>query len=76
LQKDVQIYIYRSLKLLAVHEGIGHVTMALSLFASANKMKGVVRGEVDFFRLLKFLGLNQGVLYILYGYWAKSSIPK
>jgi hypothetical protein len=48
--------------------------MALSLFASANKIKGVVRGEVDFFRLLKFLGLNQGVLYILYFIWVLGQI--
>ena len=32
--------------------------MELSLFTSANKMKGVVRGEVDSFLLLKFLGLG------------------
>ena len=48
--------------------------MALSLFASANKMKGVVRGEVDSFRLLKFLGLNQGVLYIFYFIWVLGQI--
>ena len=38
---------------------IGHVTMALSLFASANNMKGVVRAMVDTDPLLDFLGLNK-----------------
>ena len=37
---------------------VGHITMALSLFAAANKMNGVVRGEIDAESLLKFLGLN------------------
>ena len=37
----------------------GHVTMALSLFASANNMKGVVRAMVDADPLLDFLRLNK-----------------
>jgi len=37
----------------------GHVTMALSLFASANNMKGVVRAMVDAEPLLDFLKLNK-----------------
>ena len=41
-----------------VKADIGNITMALSLFAAANNMKGVVRGEVDIAGLLEFLNLN------------------
>ena len=37
---------------------IGNVTMALSLFAAANNMKGVIRGNIDVPSLLEFLNLN------------------
>ena len=46
-------------KIKAFQLDIGHVTMVLSLFASANNMKGVVRGMVDSDKLLDFLQLNQ-----------------
>ena len=42
-------------KIKAFQLDIGHVTMVLSLFASANKMKGVVDSD----KLLDFLQLNQ-----------------
>ena len=43
---------------------IGHVTMALSLFASANKMKGVVRGEFNEEEILRFLNLKKEDYYL------------
>ena len=43
---------------------IGHSTMALSLFASGNDMKGVVRGEFNEKRILDFLGHNQNDYYL------------
>ena len=59
LEADGRIDTNKNMRKLAVYYGIGHVTMALSLFASANKMKGVVKGNIDSVRLLEFLGLNQ-----------------
>ena len=46
-------------KLRSIYLDSGHVTMALSLFASANNMKGVVRAMVDTDALLDFLRLNK-----------------
>ena len=46
-------------KMRSIYLDSGHVTMALSLFASANNMKGVVRAMVDTEPLLDFLGLNK-----------------
>ena len=46
-------------KLRSIYLDSGHVTMALSLFASANNMKGVVRAMVDTDPLLEFLRLNK-----------------
>jgi hypothetical protein len=43
---------------------IGHITMALSLFASANNMKGVVRGEYNEGAIYKFLNLNKDDYYL------------
>ena len=48
----------KAIKKEACKVDVGHVTMALSLFAAANNMKGVVRGEVDIAGLLEFLNLN------------------
>ena len=44
-------------KMRSIYLDSGHVTMALSLFASANNMKGVVRAMVDTEPLLDFLKL-------------------
>ena len=38
--------------------------MALSLFASANNMKGVIRGNFDEARIFEFLGLKQTDYYM------------
>ena len=46
-------------KMRSIYLDSGHVTMALSLFASANNMKGVVRAMVDTEPLLDFLKLNK-----------------
>ena len=46
-------------KLRSIYLDSGHVTMALSLFASANNMKGVVRAMVDTDALFDFLRLNK-----------------
>ena len=43
---------------------IGNLTMALSLFASANNMKGVIRGNFDEARIMEFLGLKQTDYYM------------
>ena len=43
---------------------IGHITMAISLFASANNMKGVVRGEFNEATIFKFLNLKQEDYYL------------
>ena len=59
LEAEGRIDTNKNMRKLAVYYGIGHVTMALSLFASANEMKGVVRGNINSARLLEFLGLNQ-----------------
>ena len=47
-----------SIKRLAFKYDIGHVSMALYLFAAANNMKAVLRGNLNEPRLYKFLGLN------------------
>ena len=52
------MYKDKSIKREIIGVDVGHVTMALSLFAAANNMKGVVRGEVDTAGLLEFLNLN------------------
>ena len=46
-------------KLRSIYLDSGHVTMALSLCAAANNMKGVVRAMVDTEPLLEFLKLNK-----------------
>ena len=43
---------------------IGNLTMALSLFASANNMKGVIRGNFNEKQVMDFLGLNQKDYYM------------
>ena len=43
---------------------IGNITMALSLFASANNMKGVIRGNFNEAALFEFLNLNQEDYYM------------
>ena len=43
---------------------IGHLTMALSLFASANNMNGVVRGNFNEGEIFKFLNLNNEDYYM------------
>ena len=42
----------------AIKYDIGHITQVLYLFASANNMKGVVRGEFDIKKILDFLHLS------------------
>ena len=49
---------FQKIKREAFKYDIGHVTMVLSLFASANNMKGVVRGEYDPEKINNFLGLS------------------
>ena len=44
---------------------IGNLTMALSLFASANHMKGVIRGNFNEKMILDFLNLSQNDYYML-----------
>ena len=46
-------------KFRSIYLDSGHVTMALSLFAAANNMKGVVRAMVEPDPLLEFLRLNK-----------------
>ena len=43
---------------------IGNITMALSLFASANNMKGVVRGNFNVKTVFKFLNLKEEDYYM------------
>ena len=64
LRKETRIDDEDKLKRLAVNYDIGHVTMVLYLFASANNMKGVVRGNFNTGRLFKFLGLSEEDYYI------------
>ena len=44
---------------------IGNLTMALSLFASANNMKGVIRGNFNEKMILDFLNLSPNDYYML-----------
>ena len=53
-----------NLKRQAIQYDIGYVTMVLYLFASANNMKGVVRGNYDSEHIIRFLGLNSEDYYI------------
>ena len=46
----------KKMKREALKYDIGYPTMVLYLFASGNNMKGVVRGNIDASRILKFLG--------------------
>ena len=46
-------------KFRSIYLDSGHVTMALSLYAAANDMKGVVRAMVEPDPLLEFLRLNK-----------------
>ena len=46
-------------KLRSIYLDSGHVTMALSLYAATNNMKGVVRAMVEPDPLLEFLRLNK-----------------
>ena len=46
-------------KFRSIYLDSGHVTMALSLYAAANNMKGVVRAMVEPDPLLEFLRLNK-----------------
>ena len=43
---------------------IGNITMALSLFASANNMKGVIRGNFNQKDVFEFLNLNSNDYYM------------
>ena len=43
---------------------IGNLTMALSLFAAANNMKGVIRGEFSQQAIFDFLNLNSNDYYM------------
>ena len=43
---------------------IGNLTMALSLFAAANNMKGVIRGELSQQAIFDFLNLNSNDYYM------------
>ena len=54
----------RKLRREAAKIDIGHSTMALSLFAAANNMKGVVRGNFNEAEIFKFLDLNKEDHYI------------
>lgn len=46
-------------KIRSIYLDTGHCTMGLSLFASSQNMKGVVRGLVDADKVLELLGLNK-----------------
>lgn len=46
-------------KIRSIYLDTGHCTMGLSLFASSQNMKGVVRGMVDADKVLELLGLNK-----------------
>ena len=52
------------MKKMAVKYDIGFASMALYLFASANNMKGVVRGNYNADVILKFLELSSADYYI------------
>ena len=43
---------------------IGNLTMALSLFAAANNMKGVIRGNFNQKDVFEFLNLNSNDYYM------------
>ena len=45
-------------KKVSIYLDSGHCTMGLSLFASSQNMKGVVRGNIDPYKVLNLLGLN------------------
>ena len=47
-----------------VKADIGNLTMALSLFAAANNMKGVIRGELSQQAIFDFLNLNSNDYYM------------
>ena len=47
-----------------VKADIGNITMALSLFAAANNMKGVIRGEFSQQAIFDFLNLNSNDYYM------------
>ena len=47
-----------------VKADIGNITMALSLFAAANNMKGVIRGELSQQAIFDFLNLNSNDYYM------------
>ena len=47
-----------------VKADIGNITMALSLFAAANNMKGVIRGELSQQAIFEFLNLNSNDYYM------------
>ena len=64
LRKETRIDDEDKLKRLAVNYNIGHVTMVLYLFVSANNMKDVVRGNFNAGSLFKFLGLSEEDYYI------------
>ena len=48
-----------NLKKLAMKYDIGHISMNLYLFAAANNMKAVLRGNFEHGRIFKFLGLSK-----------------
>lgn len=52
----------------AIKFDIGHVSMALYLFASANNMGGVLRGNFNAEKIMKFLGLETGNYYVILTY--------
>ena len=57
IQKESKIPDEKS-KRLAIKYDTGHLTMVLSLFASANNMKGVVRGNFNTYKIFDFLELE------------------
>jgi SagB-type dehydrogenase family enzyme len=58
-KESSKMYDDDNLKKLAMHYDIGHISMNLYLFASANNMKSVLRGNYDSSTILKFLGLSK-----------------
>ncbi len=58
----------KKIKREAVKYDMGDVSEALYLFASANNMKGVVRGNFHESRILKFLGLSSEDYYLILAY--------
>ena len=64
LNKPSRIEDNKSLRRLGSNLDIGNVVMTLYLFAAANNMKGVVRGNLNEYAILKFLNLSKEDYYI------------